>query len=91
MSNQPSPNPALRQQSCPAALADDDAALAAALQAIFADDIHAFDAVAAALQTRGIKRPSGNTEAWSVAALTSELARINGALDSAYARDGIGA
>ena len=84
-------DPRLRHQSRARALTGEETALAAALQEIFADGVHAFDAVASALQARGITRPSGSTDGWTEAALESELTRIDAALDASYASDGIGA
>ncbi len=84
-------NPALRQQSLARPLTAAESALAEALEAIFADGTHAFDAVATALQARGVARPSGAGGPWSVDVLAHELAAVNAALDASYARDGIGA
>ena len=84
-------DPGLRHQARPHPLTAEQAALAAALQSIFGEKIHAFDAVAEALQTRGIARPSGSPGDWTDATLIDELAAINAVLDASYARDGIGA
>ena len=84
-------NPALGGQSLARTLTPAEAALATALECVFTDGTHDFSAVAAALQAQGVARPSGNTDPWTVAALTSELSAINRTLDDAYARNGIGA
>ncbi len=84
-------NPALRQQSLARPMSEAETALAAALEAIFAEGTHDPAAVAVALQARGVKRPSGSAAAWDSAALEHELAELNQALDTAYARSGIGA
>ena len=61
-----------------------EAALAQALEEIFASGQHDLSVAVTLLQQRGIKRPSGATGAWSLEVLTSELAQINAALDRAY-------
>jgi hypothetical protein len=66
-------------------------ALAQALEEIFATGTHAWPALAAALQSKGIARPSGAREPWTEASLEAELSAINRALDQAYAKHGIGA
>ncbi len=65
-------------------------ALAAALEAIFSTGTHDFDAVAAALQDRGVARPSGGAGEWSRDVLMTELVAINASLDAAYTARGIG-
>ncbi len=60
--------------------------LARALEEFFATGNHEFPAAVAALAQRQIPRPSGSTEPWTVAALESELKRINDSLDEAYQR-----
>jgi hypothetical protein len=60
--------------------------LADALEKIFATGEHDFAAVVAALQRDGVPRPSGAGEPWSVAALESELKRLNDLMDDAYVR-----
>jgi hypothetical protein len=66
-------------------------ALARALEDVFAAGTHAFPAVAQALQSKGVVRPSGAAEPWTEASLASELSAINRSLDGAYAQHGIGA
>lgn len=61
-----------------------ETALAAALEQIFASGQHDFSAVARALTDRGVKRPSGETGAWTPESLEQELKRINADLDKAY-------
>ena len=68
-----------------------ETALAAALEQIFSQGTHAFDAVAAALQSRGVAPPGGGDGDWTVDLLERELRAINASLDDSYARDGIGA
>ena len=84
-------NPALSQQSLARPLSDADVALAAALEAVFAEGTHDAAAVAAALRQRGVKRPSGDSAAWDGPGVQRELASLNQALDAAYAKSGIGA
>ena len=84
-------NPALKTQSLARPLVPAESALASALETIFAGGIHEFEAVASALQARGVARPSGTVTPWTAECLAAELARINGSLDESYARAGIGA
>lgn len=84
-------NPALRNQSLGRPLTGREAAFAAALEALFAGGMHAPETVAAALQARGIERPSGVAAPWDEAALRQELSVLNSALDDAYLKHGIGA
>jgi hypothetical protein len=81
----------LRHQSLGRALTAEERALADALEAVFGTGEEDFEAVARALEARGIKRPSGGKGAWSAAVLEQELAAINASLDAAYAENGIGA
>jgi hypothetical protein len=83
-------DPRLAHQARSRALTGAEQTLAAALEAIFATGTHDFDAVAAALQTKGVARPSGSAEAWTGTGLEQELAAVNAALDAHYARHGIG-
>jgi hypothetical protein len=62
--------------------------LASALEAIFQSGEHDLSKVAALLETKGVKRPSGVAGAWSLAVLEQELAGINASLDEAYAANG---
>jgi hypothetical protein len=66
-------------------------AFARDLEAVFAEGVHDFAAVAAALQARGTARPSGDSGAWTETVLGDELAAANASLDAAYADHGIGA
>jgi hypothetical protein len=84
-------NPQLATQSLARPLSEIEAALARDLEAVFAEGVHDFAKVAAALQARGTKRPSGGAAAWTEAVLHQELAALNASLDAAYAADGIGA
>jgi hypothetical protein len=84
-------DPKLATQSLGRAPNARELALARDLEAVFAEGIHAFDAVAASLQARGTPRPSGASGAWTEQALAEELAAINASLDAAYAENGTGA
>lgn len=77
---------ALANQSLRRPLAPVERALADALDVIFGRGEHDFAAVASALQSAGIRRPSGATEPWTDQVLDDELTRINASLDEAYAR-----
>jgi hypothetical protein len=81
----------LKHQSLGRALTEEERALAAALEKVFATGQHDFEQVARALEAGGVKRPSGASGPWTVAVLQDELARINASLDAAYAEKGIGA
>ncbi|MFL6797784.1 MAG: recombinase-like helix-turn-helix domain-containing protein [Xanthobacteraceae bacterium] len=81
----------LKHQSLGRPLTGEERALADALEAVFRTGEQDFEAVARALETRGVKRPSGTPGAWTAAALEQELAAINASLDAAYAENGIGA
>lgn len=84
-------NPALAHQCLGRPLTDSERALAQALEAIYGAGTHDFDAVAAALNERGVLRPSGDTSPWTRASLEQELRAVNASLDDAYARNGLGA
>jgi hypothetical protein len=84
-------NPGLATQALARTLSDAEAALARDLEAVFSEGVHEFAMVAAGLQSRGTKRPSGETGPWTEAVLHEELVAVNAALDAAYAADGIGA
>ena len=62
-----------------------EAALAEALEEIFASGEHDLGVAVTLLQKKGVKRPSGAAGAWSLEVLATELAQINAALDEAYA------
>jgi Recombinase-like helix-turn-helix domain len=81
----------LKHQSLGRPLSAEERALAEALEAVFRAGEQDFEAVARALESRGVKRPSGATGPWTAAVLEQELATINASLDSAYAENGIGA
>lgn len=66
-------------------LTEEELALAAALEQIFATGEHDFQAVARLLNERNIARPSGVRAHWTAQALASELKAINDSLDAAYA------
>ncbi len=84
-------DPRLAEQSLGRPLTHAEAAFARDLEAVFTEGIHAFADVAAALAKRGTQRPSGETEAWTEAALVQELSLVNTSLDAAYADSGSGA
>jgi hypothetical protein len=84
-------DPRLVHQSRSRPLTDAERGLATALEAVFAAGTHDFAAVAAALQAKGVARPSGSSEPWTLQSLETELAAINAALDAQYASHGIGA
>ena len=77
---------ALANQSLRRPLEADERALADALDTIFARGEHDFAAVAASLQSAGIRRPSGESAPWTAQMLDDELKRINASLDEAYSR-----
>jgi hypothetical protein len=70
---------------------DAEAAFARDLESVFAEGIHEFAGVAAALAKRGTLRPSGQTGVWTEETLLKELSVVNASLDAAYAESGIGA
>jgi len=77
---------ALANQSLRRPLTRVERSLADALDAIFARGEHDFAAVANALQTAGVQRPSGQTGPWTAQVLDEELARVNALLDHVYAQ-----
>jgi hypothetical protein len=81
----------LKHQSLGRPLTAEERALADALEAVFGSGEQEFEAVARALESRAVKRPSGAKGPWSAAVLEQELAAINSSLDVAYAENGIGA
>lgn len=83
-------DPRLATQSRARPMTDAEAALAQALEGIFAAGTHDFYAVAVALNAQGIARPSGASDAWTGAIVLDELKIINTSLDAHYARDGLG-
>ncbi len=84
-------DPRLAEQALGRPLTDSEAAFARDLEAVFAEGIHAFADVAAALAKRGTRRPSGETGLWTEDVLLQELSAVNASLDAAYADSGIGA
>ncbi len=81
----------LKHQSLGRPLQPEERALADALEAIFRTGQQDFEEVAGALERDRVKRPSGESGAWTAAVLEAELARINASLDQSYAENGIGA
>ncbi|MGX1096898.1 recombinase-like helix-turn-helix domain-containing protein [Amorphus sp. MBR-141] len=84
-------DPALSHQSRGRPMTEAESALAADLEDIYARGVHDFEAVAAELNEKGTRRPSGETGAWCLATLEAELKAINASHDAAYAEHGIGA
>ncbi len=84
-------NSALRHQSLARSLTDSEADFAAALEIVFAAGAHDPSSAAAALQSRGIARPSGSPTPWDADGLQAELLALNAVLDDAYSQNGIGA
>jgi hypothetical protein len=84
IASQTAPRGILGRQSLGRPLTEAEIALAAAMEAAFGEGVHDFDALAAALQARGVPAPSGDTMPWTVAKLQAELEAINAALDEAY-------
>jgi hypothetical protein len=84
-------DPKLATQSLGRPLTEAERRLAADLEAVFAEGVHEFAAVAESLAERGTARPSGDPGPWTEAALIAELAAVNASLDAAYAERGIGA
>jgi hypothetical protein len=78
----------LANQSLRRPLDEAELALARALDEIFGRGQHDFDAVAAILQSDGVRRPSGADGPWTAQVLDEELRRINASLDAAYAPQG---
>lgn len=74
------------RQSLRRPLTAPEIALAEALVTIFGSGMHDFAAVVEQLTQRGVARPSGSADPWSVTGLEDELRRINDSLDEAYAR-----
>ena len=81
----------LMHQSLGRPLTPEERVLADALEGVFRAGEKDFAEVARALERNGVERPSGASGPWTAAALEQELARINAALDAAYAENGIGA
>ena len=68
--------------------ADEEEALADALMQIYADGIHAPDAVAESLNQRAVPPMSGKAGTWTAALLHRELQKLNADLDAAYEQNG---
>ena len=81
----------LMHQSRGRPLTPEERALADALEAVFSTGAQDFEEVARALESKGVKRPSGAIGPWTAAVLEQELAAINASLDAAYAQNDIGA
>jgi Recombinase-like helix-turn-helix domain len=74
----------LASQALARELSPAEEALATALELSFRTNGHDIEDLVRALREKDVKRPSGATEPWSLAALESELATINASLDAAY-------
>jgi hypothetical protein len=83
--------PDLAHQSLGRALTPEEAALAAALSAVYAKGTHDFAAVAEALTQDEIVAPRSRRTDWTEALLAEELAAVNADLDAAYEANGYGA
>ena len=79
---------ALGRQALGRSLTAAENELASVLEAIFQSGEHDLSKVAALLEAKDVKRPSGAAGAWSLAVLEQELAGINAWLDEAYAANG---
>lgn len=86
-----SSRPALAHQCRGRELEPQEAAFATVLMEIYAAGAPDFEAVAAALGERGFAAPCSGRTDWDAALLNEELAKINAALDAAYAEHGYGA
>lgn len=80
--------PDLSHQSLGRAITEEERALADSIEAVFSSGEHDLAALAAQLQARGVKRPSGEAGEWNILVLEDELRRINASLEEAYARNG---
>ncbi|MBK5960421.1 hypothetical protein CCR97_19795 [Rhodoplanes elegans] len=87
----PRPHSDLAHQSRGRDLGADEAALAVALERIFAAGTHDFAAVAQQLSAQQIVAPASRSTTWTVDLLEAELTAINASLDEAYAAHGFGA
>jgi hypothetical protein len=74
----------LGRQSLRRSLTAAESRLAAALEEIFGAGIHEFPQVVDALRKRGVARPSGAADPWTLQSLEYELKLINESLDRAY-------
>ncbi len=84
-------DPKLAEQALGRMMTESEVVFARDLEAVFAEGIHVFADVAAALAKRGTLRPSGETGLWTEEILLRELSAVNASLDAAYAASGIGA
>ena len=84
-------NPVLKNQSRGRELSDGERELALALERIYETGESDFAKVAERLNQTGTPRPSGESGAWSLDVLESELKAINASHDAAYAEHGFGA
>ena len=83
--------PGLETQASGRDLTHGERAFAEALEAIYTDGVHDYDAVAARLAADKVALPSGAAGPWTQAVLLHELTQINATLDKAYADHGRGA
>ena len=81
----------LDTQSRGRALTKREQGFAAALEKVFAQGIHDFADVAAALAAANVIAPISGATRWDVDTLGAELAAINASLDDAFEENGYGA
>ncbi len=83
--------PELAHQGRGRPLSKAEEALAEALMAIYGEGIKEQAALAVALASRSVIRPSSGKPDWTADTLAAELRAINADLDSAYLENGFGA
>ncbi len=81
----------LSRQSLGRALSHVEKTFSEALEAVFSEGTHDFEAVAAELTRLGVVAPCSGRNEWTADSLASELKSINRDLDEAYRENGIGA
>ncbi|RAI43819.1 hypothetical protein CH341_12335 [Rhodoplanes roseus] len=87
----PRPHSDLARQSCGRDLTAEEAALAVALERIFATGTHDFAIVVERLTADAVVAPLSGATTWTVDLLEAELTAINASHDEAYAAHGFGA
>ncbi len=81
----------LSRQSLGRALSQVEKSFADALESVFSEGIHDFEAVAAELTRLHVVAPCSGRDEWTADSLDTELKAINRELDAAYQENGIGA
>lgn len=81
----------LSRQSLGRPLSHVEESFSAALEGVFSEGIHDFEAVAAELTKLGVVAPCSGRNEWTAESLEAELKSINRDLDEAYGENGIGA